>query len=126
MSGPLNRTSSLIRLRVTSLLALAACIAYVCRTSLAVAEKTIRLELDISESTMGFLLGPAFFWPYALAQIPGGWLGDRLGARRNLPLVSVAWSVASAGFGMAWTFILRRVTALAKPEEVSRVSGALA
>lgn len=40
-------------------------------------------------------------------------------------LIAALSFVEGAGFGMAWTFILRRVTALAKPEEVSRVSGAL-
>lgn len=105
MIKPLPQTSpplsQAVRVRVTGMLALAAAIAYVCRTSLAVAEKTIRTELDLSEATMGLLLGPAFFWPYALAQIPGGWLGETIGARRNLPLVSVAWSIATAAFGIA-------------------------
>ena len=99
------------------LLALAAAIAYLTRNSLAVAESTIREDLGISESTMGFLLGPAFFWPYALAQIPGGWLGDRLGARKTLPLLSIVWSAASACFGVA-----RGATLLV----VGRIGGGLA
>lgn len=33
--------------------------------------------------------------------------------------------VEGVGFGMAWTFILRRTTALADPSEVQRVSGAI-
>ncbi len=73
-----------------------AVIAYLCRNSLAVAEKTIRLDLDISEETMGFILGPAFFWSYALFQIPGGLLGKKFGSRRWLPI----FSAVSAGATM--------------------------
>jgi ACS family D-galactonate transporter-like MFS transporter len=73
-----------------------AIIAYLCRNSLAVAEKTIRLDLDISEETMGFILGPAFFWSYALFQIPGGLLGKKFGSRIWLPV----FSAVSAGATM--------------------------
>ncbi|MCA9174658.1 MAG: MFS transporter [Planctomycetales bacterium] len=100
MDAPSTHHSS-VRFRVTRLLALAAAIAYLSRNSLAVAESTIREELGMSKSAMGFLLGPAFFWSYALAQIPTGMLVDRIGARRGLPLFSVAWSVATACFGVA-------------------------
>ncbi len=41
----------------------------------------------------------AFFWCYALLQIPAGWLGDRWGGRRALTLYMVAWSLAMAGLG---------------------------
>ncbi|NQV26581.1 MAG: MFS transporter, partial [Rhodopirellula sp.] len=69
--------------------------------SLAVAEKTIRLDLDISEETMGFIMGPAFFWSYALFQIPGGWLGKRFGSRTWLPIFSALSAGATMLFGMA-------------------------
>jgi MFS family permease len=45
--------------------------------------------------------------------------------------VGPVWAIAAialaegAGFGMAWTFILRRLTALAPPEEVERAAAAL-
>jgi sugar phosphate permease len=73
--------------------------AYLCRNSIAVAEKTVREDLGLSEVQMGIILGPAFFWPYALAQIPTGWLGQQFGSRRMIPLFSLIWSVASACFG---------------------------
>ncbi|MEO2015368.1 MAG: MFS transporter, partial [Fuerstiella sp.] len=47
------------------------------------------------EDAMGFILGPAFFWSYALAQIPGGWLGQRFGSRRTLPGLATLWSAAT-------------------------------
>lgn len=84
-----------VRLRVSLWLAAAACFAYICRSSIAVAEKTIRQEIGLSEEMMGFILGPAFFWPYALAQIPGGLFGQRAGSRIAVPVLSIAWSAAT-------------------------------
>ena len=40
-------------------------------------------------------------------------------------LIAVFAAMEGAGFGMAWTFILRRTTALADPHEVHRISGAI-
>lgn len=40
-------------------------------------------------------------------------------------LIAVFAAMEGGGFGMAWTFILRRTTALSVPEEVQRISGAI-
>ena len=40
-------------------------------------------------------------------------------------LIALFAAMEGGGFGMAWTFILRRTTALSAPEEVKRISGAL-
>ncbi|WP_333829345.1 MFS transporter [Pararhodobacter sp.] len=40
-------------------------------------------------------------------------------------LIAVFAAMEGGGFGMAWTFILRRTTALADPGEVQRISGAI-
>ncbi len=40
-------------------------------------------------------------------------------------LVAVFAAMDGAGFGLAWTFILRRTTSLADKEEVKRISGAM-
>lgn len=40
-------------------------------------------------------------------------------------LIAVFAAMEGGGFGMAWIFILRRTTALSRPEEVQRISGAL-
>ena len=45
-------------------------------------------DLQLSNDQIALLLG-AFFFSYALAQVPSGWLSDRWGARR-LALLS-AW-----------------------------------
>ena len=90
-----------VRHNVSAWLAAAATIAYLCRNSIAVAEKTIRIDLGLTEAQMGMILGPAFFWAYALAQIPSGSLGERFGSRRTIPVLSVTWSLATVCFGIA-------------------------
>jgi MFS transporter, ACS family, D-galactonate transporter len=90
-----------VRHAVTGWLAMAAVFAYLCRNSLGVAEKPLREELGITEEQMAFILGPAFFWTYALAQIPSAWLGERFGSRRCLPAFATAWSLATAAIVFA-------------------------
>jgi MFS family permease len=53
---------------------------------------------------MGWILG-SFQWAYALFQIPGGWLGDRIGPRRALSLVVLWWSVFTSATTLAWSAI---------------------
>ena len=76
-------------------------ITYMDRTILAVARPVIRDELGISLLTMGTITG-AFRIAYALFQIPGGWFGDRFGARRALALIVAWWSLFTGFTAMAW------------------------
>jgi len=89
-----------VRFQLSAWLAAAAALAYLCRNCIVVAESTVRKDLGLSEETMGFVLG-SFFWSYALTQIPGGWSGQRFGSRRMLPILSVAFSAATALMAMA-------------------------
>jgi len=112
-------SSTKVRFVVSAWLAMAAVFAYLCRNSLVVSESSLRADLGITESQRGFILGPAFFWTYALAQIPTAWLGERFGSRRCLPIFSTAWSVATAaiapasGFGLV--LVSRVGTGMLKP-----------
>src|ERR1043165_5867801 len=67
-------------------------ITYMDRQILAVARPVIREELGISLVMMGWITF-GFRIAYALFQIPGGWLGDRFGARRALTAVVTWWSL---------------------------------
>lgn len=87
------------RFLVLAWLTAAAAIAYISRNSLTVAEKSMRGDMQLSEEAMGVVLGPAFFWTYALAQIPTGWMAQRWGARWVLPAMSVLSSLATAALG---------------------------
>jgi MFS family permease len=60
----------------------------------------------------------AFFWAYALFQVPAGWLSDRFGARVLITLYIAAWSLFTAATsfatGFATLFIARLLCGLAE------------
>lgn len=76
-----------------------AMILYLDRMAISVAVPRIAEDLDLHVSQVGDSVA-AFFWCYALLQVPAGWLGDRWGGRRALTLYVVAWSLAIGGMGL--------------------------
>ncbi len=52
-------------------------------------------RLRMSKQQLGGVLG-AFFFTYALMQVPAGWLSDRFGARRALSIYILGWSGLTA------------------------------
>ena len=95
-----------VRLMVAAWLGVMAAQAYLCRLSISVIATPIRLDLGLTESQMGLILGPVFFWTYAAAQIPSSRLGEYWGARISLPCFVCAWSIATALFGTVRSFPL--------------------
>jgi MFS family permease len=93
------------------MLVIAGTLNYIDRATLSVANPLIRQELGLSIADMGLLLS-AFLWAYAIFQLPGGALVDRLGPRRLLTAGLTVWSLAqaAAGFvGSFWQFSIARV-----------------
>jgi MFS transporter, ACS family, glucarate transporter len=74
---------------------------YMDRVVLSTATSDIRKELGISVITMGQIVS-AFQLSYALFQVPGGLLGDRLGPRKALPLIVLWWSAFTSLTAVAW------------------------
>lgn len=56
--------------------------------------------LNLTDEDVGKVLS-AFFFAYALAQVPAGWLSDRFGARTMLPLYVSVWSLCTVLTGLA-------------------------
>ena len=79
-------------------------ITYMDRVNLASAVPVIQKDLGFSMITIGWIFA-TFRWGYALFQIPGGWLGDRIGGRRALALVVVWWSAFTSLTAFAWNAI---------------------
>ena len=78
-----------------------AVLSYVQRVAISQAKDPITRDLHVSTEQMGFIFG-AFGLAYALFEIPMGLLGDRLGVRRVLTQIVLAWSVCTALTGAAW------------------------
>ena len=76
----MNHRPTTVRYGVLTRLTLAAALAYLCRNAVGVAESTIREDLGLSLRQSGAFMG-AFFWTYAIFQVPGGWLAHRRGTR---------------------------------------------
>jgi MFS family permease len=62
--------------------------------------ESVKTELGLDLDKLSWTLG-AFFWSYALLQVPAGWLADRFGPRWLLTVYVVGWSVFAAGMGWA-------------------------
>jgi MFS family permease len=72
------------------------------RVMIAAAVPVIQKEFGFTLVTVGWILS-AFRWGYALFQIPGGWLGDRIGPRRALSLIVTWWSLFTSATALAWS-----------------------
>jgi sugar phosphate permease len=72
---------------------------YLDRFCLSIVERYIKADLQLTNVQVSLLMG-AFFVPYALAQVPSGWLSDRHGARRMLSLYILLWSVFTGWMGV--------------------------
>ena len=99
------------RYLVMVLLCLIAAIAYISRNAISVPAKLIQEELGINSLQMGWVMS-AFFWSYALSQVPSGWIGHIWGTRRALTVFAILWSIATAFTGVVvgfWTLIMARL-----------------
>lgn len=79
---------------------------YIDRINLAIAAPHIKHDLGLDDTSMGLILG-AFFWTYALMQIPVGRMIDRVGARVGLAVAVGWWSLFTVftAFGRGFTSI---------------------
>jgi MFS family permease len=76
---------------------------YFDRFNIVRAQADIQRDLKLEDWQMGWVLG-AFWLAYAMFEIPGGWLGDRYGARGTLTRIVLAWSLFTALSGTATGF----------------------
>ena len=83
------------RLLVLVLISTATLINYLDRSVMGVAKPALTHDLHISPAVMGLIFS-AFSWTYAVAQIPGGYVLDRLGTRLTYALSLGFWSAFTA------------------------------
>jgi sugar phosphate permease len=84
-----------MRYTVLSFLCLATVIAYVQRLALSAPTKDIERDLELGPAAMGVVLS-AWYWGYALFQLPSGWVADRIGSKSALVLFAILWSGLTA------------------------------
>ena len=93
-------TTNARRWSIVGLLFTASMINYMDRATLSIALPRISADLGLGPSTKGFLLS-AFFWSYALMQIPIGWVSDRFNLRWVYAGAFALWSFAQGLTGLA-------------------------
>ncbi|MGP0018156.1 MAG: MFS transporter [Candidatus Sulfotelmatobacter sp.] len=89
---------------VLFLLALSVLINYIDRSNLSIAAELIKHEIHITDFQLGTLLS-AFFWTYALMQIPAGWLVDRFDVKWVFAAGFLLWSASTAVTGLLHGFV---------------------
>ena len=96
---------------VVVLLAVAVLINYIDRSNMSVAAPMLQIELGLSATQLGFLLG-AFFWSYTLMQMVVGWLVDHVGAGIVMAAGFLLWSLATSVTGLVHGFAMLFVARL--------------
>jgi MFS family permease len=86
-----------------------AVIQYIDRVCISQAMPVIAKDLSLSPEQQGIVFS-AFAFAYALFEIPTGWLGDKLGAKKVLIRVVLWWSFFTAATGWVWNFISLTIT----------------
>lgn len=104
MASDTSARPSNMRYGVLVLATLVAILLYLHRYCLSTADRHIKLELDLTETQMANVLG-AFFFAYALCQIPSGFLADRYGPRAMLTFYIIVWSALTGLLGAAQGYI---------------------
>jgi ACS family D-galactonate transporter-like MFS transporter len=99
-SNPIPR----FRWRIGSLIGAGVLINYFDRVSLSVSAPQLQLTFGLSASDIGLLFS-AFFWGYAVLQIPAGLLLDRYGVARVGRWSAMLWGVASLITACAGGFV---------------------
>ncbi len=106
-------TPTHVRYHVIGATTLAAVMLYLDRICIAEIAKLdeFKVNLSLSDKQVGVVLS-AFFFAYALAQVPAGWLSDRFGARKMLPLYIAVWSICTMLTGLATGFVMLMIARL--------------
>lgn len=94
------------------MLAGAAIVSYLTRASISTAATTIQADLHLDAVQMGYVLG-GFFMGYIWLQIPGGWLGGRIGARITLTAFALLWSLTTLASALAPSYEVLRWSRIA-------------
>ncbi len=102
---PVPEVPTRIRWRIIALIFFVYVLMFIDRINISIAAKYIIPEYGLSQVEFGAIFS-AFVLAYALAQIPGGWLGDRFGPRRVMTWAILWWSAFTAVTAIAGELVL--------------------
>jgi MFS family permease len=101
---PPERPTS-VRHRILATATLVAFLMYLDRICLAqiISSDSFQKNIHLTPGQIDWVKG-GFFWAYALAQVPAGWLTDRFGTRILITLYIALWSLFTAATSFSWGF----------------------
>lgn len=102
------------RMLVLALIFVITTVNYADRSSLSITGSSVQADLGFSTVQLGYIFS-AFSWAYVIAQLPGGVLLDRFGARRIYGLSLVLWTLVTLAVslvGLITTPVLVAVTSI--------------
>ncbi len=91
------------RYGILSMVFITVVINYLDRSNISVAAFALSEELELSSVQMGYVFS-AFAWTYAILQIPGGIMADKIKTRFLYPIIMGFWSIATLFQGMISSF----------------------
>ena len=80
-----------------------AALLYLDRVCISQSQSAISTELGLTKNEMGTIMS-AFSLAYLIFEVPGGWLGDRIGPRAVITRIVVWWSAFTMATGLATGF----------------------
>lgn len=98
-----NQTPTRARYWVIVFAITLAILAYIDRVAISMAAPEMMRDLGFDKVQMGWVFS-SFAIAYALFEIPGGWLGDKMGPRKVLMRIVVWWSVFTALTGIVRSY----------------------
>ena len=98
-----NEHPTRVRHIVVASASVMAVLLYLDRFCISFVEMYIQEDLRLTNTQTGWMLS-AFFWTYALGQVPSGWLADRFGSRLMLTLYILTWSLFTGLSGAVSSF----------------------
>ena len=98
---------SKVRFSVIGMATLVAFLMYLDRICLSwiVGSDSFKSEIHLTPGQIDWIKG-AFFWAYALAQVPAGWLSDRFGARVLMTVYISLWSFFTVATSLSHGFAM--------------------
>ncbi|MEO6527393.1 MAG: MFS transporter [Gemmatimonadaceae bacterium] len=97
-SGATAEQPTRSRFLIMVLLFVSVTVNYLDRSNLSITAPAMRQELGFDTAQMGYVLS-AFGWTYAIFQIPGGWLVDRVAPRVLYATLILLWSITTIVLG---------------------------
>ncbi|TNJ46579.1 MFS transporter [Tamlana fucoidanivorans] len=93
------------RYNILAMLFITVVINYLDRSNISIAAPDLRKDLNIDTVQMGYIFA-AFSWTYALLQIPGGIIADKIKSRVLYTFILTFWSIATLLQGLINSLVI--------------------